>query len=166
MKPFSPVIPGEKFEEIIIARDQPEYMPLPVIPFQDGVILSRWLMDATEKRVVAVTGVLYICLLTFGREMPVVKFQVDSPVAESSDNSTESSIEKTLYVGADLPVFHKTVECIWLVLKLTDNDRATLSKKGDFYFFMHTEGRPITPSMVQVETPIGQDIDFIVGLRA
>ena len=34
MKIASPVIPDEEHEERIIAKDQPQYLPLPVIPSQ------------------------------------------------------------------------------------------------------------------------------------
>lgn len=164
MKPVSPVIPGQNYDEIVIAKDQPEYMPLPVIVFQGGVILSRWHMDDAERVAVAATGELYICLLTFGREMPDVKFQVDNPLAAGGE---EDLRPKTIYPGNDLPVLYRDGQSVWMSLKLTDEDRNTLARIGDVYFFMETGGRPITPSLVQVERPQlpAVKVEFMVGVR-
>lgn len=157
MKPCSPVIPGEDFEELIIAKDQPEYMPLPVIPFQSGIILSRWEMDEAERKAVAVSGEIYVYLLTFGSRVPEINFQIDSPMALENETALfPTEKPKTVYGGLELPVLEQSESGVWLLLKLTDEDRLTLAAEGNIYFFLHTYGKPITPSLLQVEKP---DID-------
>lgn len=163
MLPISPVIPGQDLPEVIIAKDQPEYMPLPVVFFQDGTILSRWHMNQAERTAVAVTGELFINLLLFGRKMPDVNFQIDKPF---TDDAPEKE-ERKSYAGPDLVVLRNDQYEVWLALKLTDKDRQTLVANGDVYFFMETKGQPITPSMVQVEMPVlsGVQVEFCVALR-
>lgn len=168
MKPVSPVIPGESFPETIIAKDQPEYMPLPVIAMAGGVILSRWEMDEAERKAVSISGELFVCLLTFGGKMPEISFQIDSPLACPVDTDSVFTVEpKTVYPGTDLPVLQAADEGVWLLLKLTDADRQTLSAKGSVYFFMHTDGKPVTPSLIQVEKPEIEaiSVEFISCLR-
>lgn len=73
MKPVSPVIPGETHEEIIIAESQDEYENLPAIPLADGVILTRWKLDAEDLKLVNETGDVYLLMWTFGNPvMPVL----------------------------------------------------------------------------------------------
>lgn len=43
MQPASPVIKG--YDEVVYAKDQPEYLPLPAIRQSDGCIVTRWQMS-------------------------------------------------------------------------------------------------------------------------
>ncbi len=163
---MSPVIPGESINEINIAENQPEYQTLPVIPLSNGCILSRWEMDEAERKIVSVTGELFINFLTFGQPPPDCLFQVDNPIA--SDSPEAFLEQKTAYQSGGLPVLAKNENEIWLLLKLTDLDRKTVAKEGNVYFFMETGGKPITPSLIQVEKPDVEsiEVEFIVGIRA
>lgn len=163
MRPVSPVIPGENMNEVNVAEHQPEYQTLPTLQFEGGNILSRWVMDDNEKEIVEVTGELYICLLTFGFEPPETLFQVDCPIIGDSPDVNLKA--KTAYPGTSLPVLYADEKRIWLHLKLTEADRATLARDGNVYFFMNTKGNSVTPSMIQVENP-GFRVEVIVGARA
>lgn len=55
MKPISPVIPGYESAEVIFAKDQPEYLPLPALRLDDpsNPIVSRWTFTKEERARVA-----------------------------------------------------------------------------------------------------------------
>lgn len=64
---------------VVIAKDQPEYLPLPALVF-DGVerrVVSCWKLGLWERLVVLVTGRLWMSVLTFGAplqpQLPEVK---------------------------------------------------------------------------------------------
>jgi hypothetical protein len=46
MKPVSPVAYDSENRwgtmEVVFARDQPQYTPLPALKFQDGLVVTRW----------------------------------------------------------------------------------------------------------------------------
>jgi len=65
MTPASPVIPGHNIPETIFAKDQPEYIPLPVILEDDGCCLSRWHLTWRERLRVLLTGDIYHWQHTF-----------------------------------------------------------------------------------------------------
>lgn len=166
MRPMSPVIPGENLDEIKCAEHQPEYMTLPIIYLGGGNILSRWQMDEAEKQVVGITGELFVFLMTFGGAVPECLFQVDHPVVSDSPEFLPKA--KTAYQSADLPVLCAGDDGVWLLLKLTDDDRETLKREGNVYFFMKTGGQPVTPSTIQVEKPMVESIavEYMIGVRA
>jgi hypothetical protein len=55
MKPISPVIPGYENIEIIFAKNQAEYMPLPALRLHGDTtpILSRWRLDDEDRKRIA-----------------------------------------------------------------------------------------------------------------
>lgn len=153
MKPVSPVFPGTNFEEIKVAEHQPEYQTLPVVSTGGDYIVSRWKLDEIERKQVEATGEFYICLVTFGGNPPDTRFQVDDPIAPKSERAKFLQ-PHTVYPGLALPVIAEDDQCIWMLLKLTGEDRKTVARDGNFYFFMRTDGKPVTPSLVQVENPL------------
>lgn len=164
MKPVSPVIPGGNYQEVVFAKDQPEYIPLPVIYFQNQQVLSRWHMDDAEKLIVAATGEVFIHLLLLGREVPEINLQVNNPIGWMEQGEMS---EKVNYAGSKLPVLKQTPDEIWMSLKLTEEDLQTVIVHGDIYFFIDTKGQSLTPSMIQVENPIIGDlhIAYCMALR-
>ena len=170
MQLISPVFPGRGFEEIKIAENQSEYMTLPVVEVFPGTIVSRWEMDEAERKIVLQTGELYVCLLTFGKPAPTTLFQVENPIFP--DSPEKFLKPKTQYFGSGLPVVAQDENSIWLLLKLTDEDRETAAAEGNVWFFMLTEGKPVTPSLIQVEAPefeeriiSGRELSFIAAPR-
>lgn len=64
MKPISPVIKKLKQFEVILAKNQPEYLPLPVLQV-DNYTISRWKFTFWERLVVLFTGNLWLNQMNF-----------------------------------------------------------------------------------------------------
>lgn len=81
MKPVSPVLIGEDLPEIEIAKDQPEYNPLPVIAVQDeaATIISRWELSDEEVAEVVKTKSIYVFMMTFGHPIQPLLLQTEKP---------------------------------------------------------------------------------------
>lgn len=60
MKPQSPVLPRLKEFEIIIAKDQDPYIPLPTLRVDDSCVLTRWHMTWFERLVCLIKGDVYL----------------------------------------------------------------------------------------------------------
>ena len=68
MRPTTPVKAGLEKWEIVLAEDQPEYIPLPVL-VQSGPekrMTSRWSLSAEERQKVANGADIFLQQLTFG----------------------------------------------------------------------------------------------------
>lgn len=81
----SPVVPGSAKPEIVIAKDQPEYLPLPAMRIGDpsaGVLLARWRMSWRERIRALFSGDVYVQIMTFGR--PVQPLSVSTEVPEEA----------------------------------------------------------------------------------
>ena len=50
---------------IIVAENQPEYLPLPVLRLPNGEVLSRWVLSDDERKLIAETGEMYLTVCTF-----------------------------------------------------------------------------------------------------
>jgi hypothetical protein len=70
VKASSPVLtPEVQPSEVVYAKDQPEYLPLPVLRSGDGKVLSRWTPTEAERKAIAEgADVLLICW-TFNRPL-------------------------------------------------------------------------------------------------
>ena len=82
MQTVSPVIPGMNFTEIIIAKDQQQYNPLPAIKLDGGVLLTRWHLSDEERKTVAETGDIYVFLMTGGEPVLPIDLVVEKPELE------------------------------------------------------------------------------------
>ena len=166
MKPESPVIPDEKLPEVIVAEHQDEYQNLPVIHFGEGVILCRWSMSSEEKQIVAQTGRIYVTLWTFNKPAPFVTMQVEKPWIV--DAETETQVEESINAeNHALIESHTRGAYTVLTWKLKESELEIVSEAGDVYLFMNTEGKPITPMLVQVEEPVFEEVllQYISTLR-
>jgi hypothetical protein len=63
MKIVAPPIKGFKY--VVIAKNQPQYHPLPALVLDDGGVISRWKLNLIERLKVLCTGNVYLELLTF-----------------------------------------------------------------------------------------------------
>lgn len=64
------------FTNVTLAKDQPEYLPLPVAT--DGnIFISKWKLSKDELEEVMITREIYIKLLTFGRGFPPIKVETN-----------------------------------------------------------------------------------------
>lgn len=48
MKPVSPILEGYEKYEVVYAKDQPPYLPLPTVPIGD-FLLTRWKLTWRER---------------------------------------------------------------------------------------------------------------------
>ena len=72
MEPMTPVLPKQpktREFEMVYAKDQPEYRPLPVVKCSDGTVISRWRLTWTERLRVLFTGNLFFQQLTFNQPL-------------------------------------------------------------------------------------------------
>uniref|UniRef100_A0A6M3L257 Uncharacterized protein n=1 Tax=viral metagenome TaxID=1070528 RepID=A0A6M3L257_9ZZZZ len=70
-----------KFEghNVIYAKDQPEYQPLPVLKFEDGKVISCWKLSFIEKIKVLFTGKIWLSVLTFNHPLQPLLLEVKRP---------------------------------------------------------------------------------------
>lgn len=84
MIPTSPVITNAIEHEVTYAKDQKEYVPLPVIRTEKA-ILSRWKLTDEERAHIAAGGDLFIVQLYFGENLQPI-----CPVAGSEEEALET----------------------------------------------------------------------------
>jgi len=70
-----------KFAEqnCVYAKDQPEYLPLPVHKKSDGEVVSCWALTWLERIRVLLTGRMWWSVLTFNHPLQPQRPQVDNP---------------------------------------------------------------------------------------
>jgi hypothetical protein len=74
MKPISLVAPGLDLPEIVIAKDQPQYIPLPAVYDREhGVVHTRWKLSLVERFRVLICGSMYLSIRTFNEPLQPVK---------------------------------------------------------------------------------------------
>jgi hypothetical protein len=56
-------------QNVVFAKDQPEYLPLPAFKTHDGEVTSCWGMTWRERLRVLLTGRIYISNLTFNHPL-------------------------------------------------------------------------------------------------
>ena len=83
MEAVSPDMPGSEPIEIILGKDQPEYMPLPVVYLNSPSVpmLSRWRLSEEERAAVAEGADIVLTQLTFGGLFRPVNLQIVAPDA-------------------------------------------------------------------------------------
>ena len=86
MSPVSPVLQSDRkpfLREIVIAKDQPEYLPLPSIVHRDShMVTTRWRLSIAERLRVLFTGSIYHQQFTFGMKLQPVKMFTEEPSVE------------------------------------------------------------------------------------
>lgn len=109
MEPMSPVIPGSKQPEVVYAKDDPRYIPLPAHRSEDGLVITRWKLSMAERFQVFIGGSIWLSIMTFNRNLQPVKMESKCPVVEGSDKDViDNAIAK--YIGEILPAsFHRWV---------------------------------------------------------
>lgn len=92
MEAIAPVLPGGECE-VTYAKDQPEYIPLPVFRTQRAV-LSRWRLTEQERQHLAGGGDLFICMMNFGGPLQPVM-----PIAADPDTALQTMLECEAALG-------------------------------------------------------------------
>lgn len=67
---------------VVFAKDQPEYQPLPAHRAPDGTVTTCWSLSWRERLRVLVTGRIYFSQLTFNAPLQPQLPSVDAPVVE------------------------------------------------------------------------------------
>lgn len=86
MKAVSPVLPSSPhIEEVVLAKDQPEYIPLPVacVTYCDGTrsCISSYRLTWRERLRLLITGLVWWEQLTFGSPLQPQKMYTSEPLA-------------------------------------------------------------------------------------
>lgn len=68
MEAVSPIIPGSEQFEVVYAKDQPEYHPLPVLR-TENTLVSRWRLTDQERERIAAGEDLFVCVMHFGQPL-------------------------------------------------------------------------------------------------
>lgn len=63
----------------VLAKDQPQYQPLPVFRDQFGLVVSCWKLTRWERIKLLFTGRLWLMQLTFGEPLQPQLPQLESP---------------------------------------------------------------------------------------
>ena len=73
-----PVVDGLEQHEIVMAKDQPEYNPLRVLPgfSKEGERLSRWTLSPAQRDAIANGADIFLELLTFNQPMQPIRIAV------------------------------------------------------------------------------------------
>lgn len=67
-------------QNVVFAKDQPEYLPLPAYRSDDGMeVTACWSMSWRERIRAAMTGRVYVTLLTFGKPLTPSIVSVNPP---------------------------------------------------------------------------------------
>jgi len=86
MNPASPVFQDgrelpEGAIETVIAKDQPEYLPLPGVRLlnPEGDLITRWELSDAEIEKLVESRSIYLTMMTFNRPVTPVMLSVDPP---------------------------------------------------------------------------------------
>ena len=66
-------------QNCVYAKDQPEYLPLPVHKTEDGMVISCWALTWRERLRVLLTGRMWWSVLTFNHPLQPQSPHVESP---------------------------------------------------------------------------------------
>lgn len=81
-------------EKTVYAKDQPEYMPLPVRRTPDGEVVSCWKPNWPARLKMLFGGRVYLTLLTFNNPLQPIRISVEKPeyrLIEAADPSLEKA---------------------------------------------------------------------------
>lgn len=68
-----------KEQNIVIAKNQPEYLPLPAYRTDDGRVICCWRLSFRERFKLLVTGRIWHSILTFGSHLQPQLLEVQKP---------------------------------------------------------------------------------------
>ena len=68
-----------EFWPVVYAKDQPEYLPLPAIRNDTGIVITRWKLSWRERLRAVWSGDLYLTILTFNRPLQPIKLDTLPP---------------------------------------------------------------------------------------
>lgn len=69
-----------KGSNIVFAKDQPEYLPLPAWKSEDGQVVSCWKLSWKERIKLLFTGKMFFMVMTFNKPLQPQLPSVDNPL--------------------------------------------------------------------------------------
>lgn len=81
MKPIK--FPGYN---VVFAKDQPEYLPLPVHKTEDGVVMSCWALSWKDRFRLLFTGSIWSTVYTLNHPLQPQRLSVTNPVLDDKAN--------------------------------------------------------------------------------
>jgi len=78
-RPITPVNPAASMPEVTYAKDQPQYIPLPVVRRDDGLVTTRWRFSWKERLRLLFTGDLWLQVHTFNHPLQPLAMTVHPP---------------------------------------------------------------------------------------
>lgn len=83
MIPVSPVLIRDPEAERLYAKDQPQYLTMPALRSQDGIVTTRWKLSFRERLSVLLSGHVWLQLMTFnGAPQPSKILAKEPPIEE------------------------------------------------------------------------------------
>jgi hypothetical protein len=76
-----------KEQNIIIAKDQPEYLPLPARRSDDGQVICCWKLSIKERIKLLFTGRVWHIILTFNEPLQPQLLVVNKPQFPKDDSN-------------------------------------------------------------------------------
>jgi len=74
-----------KSANIVMGKDQSQYLDLPACKEQDGKVTSVWKLTDKERKQIAEGGVVCLCQSTFNNAFQPVNLWVDDNLHDNSD---------------------------------------------------------------------------------
>lgn len=90
-------------QNAILAKDQPEYQPLPVFRDEHGFTVSRWRLTFWERIKLVLDGRIWLLQLTFNRPLQPQLMQLESPFGAPNDNPAAWVQPTENHEGEDMP---------------------------------------------------------------
>lgn len=72
-------------QNCVYAKDQPEYLPLPVHKTRDGMVISCWALTWRERFKMLLTGRMWWSVLTFNHPLQPQLPSVDRPFTDTAN---------------------------------------------------------------------------------
>lgn len=74
------MIPTEfENQNIVFAKDQPEYLPLPAHKTEDGRVISFWKLEDGDIEKIKELGGIYIDSMTFNKPLQPIGIHIENP---------------------------------------------------------------------------------------
>ena len=71
-----------KQQNCVIAKDQPEYLPLPAYKNEDGIVTTCWKLSFIERIGILITGKIWWQIMTFNKSLQPQRPSIKNPLEE------------------------------------------------------------------------------------
>lgn len=95
-------------KNVVIAKDQPQYNPLPAFVKEDGSVITCWELSMAELAELQLNGRLYLRIMTFGEPLQPVFLTTkksealsEMPIKNPNESQTETQIKPNPFENVD-----------------------------------------------------------------